>query len=296
MKKILYIIFLNLIFCNQSISVELKNLKYLPDVLDNLQVCKAYYKILKENGSSQKSEVKMKAYVSELNKYKDFNFTDKLLQDNAKKLNKYFSTLIDGGADKIILDKRYKKTCDKLIGSSGISMPWDALEAVANEKQLFKQARLIIDPFDGFTITYKFERKDGYTLSFEGIETAEVKANKPKEVKGKKLFCLWNNDPISGFGIEFNNKNKVRIRAIDEDNEKLFTINGKYKALSDKIIIEYKNLNNDDDDIIINRKTLKINNASRSSCTTINKSRSIETKLKLALDKLISEKSSENKF
>ena len=116
------------------------------------------------------------------------------------------------------------------------------------------------------------------------------------DVKGKKLFCYWNNEPISGFGIEFNRNNKVKLRAIDDDNEKLITINGKYQALSNKIIIEYKNLDNSDEDMSINRKTLKINYASSSSCKVIKKSSAIEKKLKIALDKFISQKSSENKF
>ena len=76
----------------------------------------------------------------------------------------------------------------------------------------------------------------------------------------------------------------------------MITINGKYRALSDKIIINYKNLDNSDEEMTISRKTLKIQNSSRSSCKPINKSSSIDNKLKRALDKLISEKSSENKF
>ena len=116
------------------------------------------------------------------------------------------------------------------------------------------------------------------------------------DVKGKKLFCYWNKEPISGFGIEFNRNNKVKLRAIDDDNEKLITINGKYQALSSKIVIEYKNLDNSDEDMSINRKTLKINYASSSSCKVIKKSSAIEKKLKIALDKFISQKSSENKF
>jgi len=116
------------------------------------------------------------------------------------------------------------------------------------------------------------------------------------DVKGKKLFCYWNKESISGFGIEFNRNNKVKLRAIDDDNEKLITINGKYQALSNKIIIEYKNLDNSDEDMSINRKTLKINYASSSSCKVIKKSSAIEKKLKIALDKFISQKSSENKF
>ena len=325
MRKIICIIFFNIILCNQAISVEKRNLKYLPEVFDKLQVCTEYYKFIKEYEPSQKSEAKMGVYLTELNKYKDFNLTIKLLQDNANKLNKYFTTLPGESSTKINLNKRYKKTCDKLIFRKGIAMPLDAFEAVANEKELFSQARLIIDLFEGYTIAYKFERKDKSDLSLsnlEGVKTIDTSnlkgviqldgkneleeffnssdtnvSNKNSgDVKGKKLFCYWNKEPISGFGIEFNRNNKVKLRAIDDDNEKLITINGKYQALSNKIIIEYKNLDNSDEDMSINRKTLKINYASSSSCKVIKKSSAIEKKLKIALDKFISQKSSENKF
>ena len=325
MRKIICIIFFNIILCNQAISVEKRNLKYLPEVFDKLQVCTEYYKFIKEYEPSQKSEAKMGVYLTELNKYKDFNLTIKLLQDNTKKLNKYFTTLPGESSTKINLNKRYKKTCDKLIFRKGIAMPWDAFEAVANEKELFSQARLIIDLFEGYTIAYKFERKDKSDLSLsnlEGVKTIDTSnlkgviqldgkneleeyfnssdtnvSNKNSgDVKGKKLFCYWNKEPISGFGIEFIRNNKVKLRAIDDDNEKLFTINGKYQALSNKIIIEYKNLDNSDEDMSINRKTLKINYDSSSSCKVIKKSSAIEKKLKIALDKFISQKSSENKF
>ena len=130
------------------------------------------------------------------------------------------------------------------------------------------------------------------------FESSKITVSEKKsiDVKGKKLFCYWNNEPISGFGIEFNRNSKAKLRAIDDESEKLFTINGTYQALSNKIIIKYKNLDNSDNDMTINRKTLKIKGASRSSCKSITKSSSIENKLKLALDKFISEKSSENKF
>ena len=78
------------------------------------------------------------------------------------------------------------------------------------------------------------------------------------DVKGKKLWCTWHGDDVLGVGLEFNNNNKAKLKGIDDDNEKLITINGKYQALSNKIIIKYKNLDNGDEEMIINRKTLKI--------------------------------------
>ena len=130
---------------------------------------------------------------------------------------------------------------------------------------------------------------------FEPSKT-KVSKKKSRDVEGKKLWCAWNGDDALGFGFEFNNNNKVKLKGIDDDNEKLITINGKYQALSDKIIIKYKNLDNSDDEMTINRKTLKINESSSSTCEPISKSSFIDNKLKRGLDKLISEKSSENKF
>ena len=326
MRKIICIIFFNIILCNQAISVEKRNLKYLPEVFDKLQVCTEYYKFIKEYEPSQKSEAKMGVYLTELNKYKGYNLTIKLIQDNAKKLKIYFITLPDEGRTKINLNKRYKKTCDRLIFRKGIAMPWDAFEAVANEKELFLQARLIIDKFHEFTVSHKLERKDKSDLSlsnlegvnidtskldeivkldekvleFENVESsnesAKVTKNKSKDLRGKKLWCSWRGDENLGYGFEFNNNNKVKLKGIDDDNEKLITIKGEYQALSNKIIIKYKNLDNSDEEIIISRKTLKIIGSSNSFCKPINKSRYIDNKLKFALDKLISEKSSENKF
>ncbi|MDB9796822.1 hypothetical protein OAB68_01235 [Candidatus Pelagibacter ubique] len=168
---------------------------------------------------------------------------------------------------------------------------WDATCVDVDTEQTFRCPDDVVKEF------FKDEQSIFSSLGklFESSETT-VSTKKTKDVKGKKLFCLLNNEATSGFGVEFNSSNKVKLRAIDEDNEKLFTINGKYQSLSDKIIIEYKNLDNSDTDMTINRKTLKINGVSSSSCKTIKKSSSIEAKLKLALDKLISEKSSDNKF
>ena len=168
---------------------------------------------------------------------------------------------------------------------------WDATCVDVDTEQTFRCPDDVVKEF------FKDEQSIFSSLGklFESSETT-VSTKKTKDVKGKKLFCLLNNEATSGFGVEFNSSNKVKLRAIDEDNEKLFTINGKYQSLSDKIIIEYKNLDNSDTDMTINRKTLKINGVSSSSCKAIKKSSSIEAKLKLALDKLISEKSSDNKF
>jgi len=168
---------------------------------------------------------------------------------------------------------------------------WHATCIDVNTKENFRCPPYIVKEF------YKNEKSRISALMkyFQPSKTMVTK-KKSRDVKGKKLFCYWNNEPISGFGIEFNRNSKAKLRAIDDESEKLFTINGTYQALSNKITIKYKNLDNSDNDMTINRKTLKIRGASRSSCKSIAKSSSIENKLKLALDKFISEKSSENKF
>ena len=206
---------------------------------------------------------------------------------------KEFLTYSDWKKEKNITSKKTLNEIDfsKFTNVKKNQTSWDATCVDVDTEETFKCPTDVVKEF------FKDEQSIFSSLGklFESSETT-VSTKKSKDVKGKKLFCLLNNEATSGFGVEFNSSNKVKLRAIDEDNEKLFTINGKYQSLSDKIIIEYKNLNNSDTDMTINRKTLKINGAPSSSCKAIKKSSSIEAKLKLALDNLISEKSSDNKF
>ena len=313
MKKLSLYIFLILIFGTKAISIETKYLQKIPVIYDKLLVCKVYYEFINESDSSNKSYAKITAYAEELNKYKSFNITIKTVEDSFKKLNTYFLKLPASDSSRTQLNNKYKKTCDKFISKVGVNMPWDIFEAVINEDKKFEGAIKAFDIFYDFRVSYDFTKKsepidsskyDKYIVGDDKNELEEFFKSSDKntsnknsiDVKGKKLFCYWGKDNISGFGIEFNRNNKVKLRAIDDENEKLITINGKYQALSNKIIIEYKNLDYDDDDMEINRKTLKIYGASSSSCKAIKKSSAIETKLKIALDKLISEKSSQNKF
>ena len=188
-------------------------------------------------------------------------------------------------------DWKNKYSNSKKVDFSKLEGIWHATCIDVDTEETFRCPTNVVKEFFNdeqslFTSLEKF---------FESSKTT-VSEKKSRDVKGKKLFCYWNNEPISGFGIEFNRNSKAKLRAIDDESEKLFTINGTYQALSNKITIKYKNLDNSDNDMTINRKTLKIRGASRSSCKSIAKSSSIENKLKLALDKFISEKSSENKF
>ena len=299
MKKLSLYILLILIFGTKAISVETKYLKKIPAIYNKLLVCKVYYEFINEYDSSNKSYAKIGAYVNELNKYKSFSITIKNVENIFKKLNTYFLNLPAIDATKIQLNNKYKRTCDKLISKTGVDMPWDAMEAVINTDIKFKDAISSFDFFADFEgVYYDFTKKSEKNELEEFFNSSDTNVSNKNsgDVKGKKLFCYWNKESISGFGIEFNRNNKVKLRALDDENEKLITINGKYQALSNKIVIKYKNLDNSDEDMTINRKTLKISSSSRSSCEAIAKSSSIEKKLKLALDNLISKKSSENKF
>ena len=135
------------------------------------------------------------------------------------------------------------------------------------------------------------------TIKLSDGKNVKATSNKPKDVKGKKLFCSFkNNDPISDFGIEFKSKNRAKLLAIDDEEEKILSIIGKYKALSDRIKIEYKRPDGEDMDMIIDRKNLKLMYSSNSFCEVLKRNDSIEKKLQFALNELITKKSAENKF
>ena len=300
MKKLSLYILLILIFGTKAISVETKYLRKIPVIYDKLLVCKVYYEFINEYDSSNKSYAKIGAYVNELNKYKSFNIKIKNVENIFKKLNTYFLNLPAIDATKIQLNNKYKRTCDKLISKTGVDMPWDAMEAVINTDIKFKDAISSFDFFADFEgVYYDFTKKSEKNELEEFFNSSDTNVSNKNsgDVKGKKLFCHWSKDSISGFGIEFNRKNKVLMKGIDDDEEKIIKINGQYNALSDKIIIKYKNwLDDSDEEIIIDRKTLKIRYASQSFCEPIKGSKFIDKKLQVTLDKFISEKSSENKF
>jgi hypothetical protein len=245
---------------------------------------------INSNGEPAKLKVQELKYGYELRFEQENEYTpDDVWIWNGKK----FLTYSDWKKEKTITLKKTLNEIDfsKFTNVKKNQTSWDATCVDVDTEQTFRCPDDVVKEF------FKDEQSIFSSLGklFESSETT-VSTKKTKDVKGKKLFCLLNNEATSGFGVEFNSSNKVKLRAIDDDNEKLFTINGKYQSLSDKIIIEYKNLDNSDTDMTINRKTLKINGVSSSSCKAIKKSSSIEAKLKLALDKLISEKSSDNKF
>ena len=116
-----------------------------------------------------------------------------------------------------------------------------------------------------------------------------------KSLKGKKLFCRYSDDELD-IGLDFKTKNKVQIVAINEDEERIITFNGKYNAMSDTVKINFKDIYNEDKKILINRKNLTIKYSPESSCYVLKKGESVKDKLEIILNKIIAEKSSENKF
>ena len=119
-------------------------------------------------------------------------------------------------------------------------------------------------------------------------------AETAKNVKGKKLFCKYSSDD-TGAALEFKSLNKVKISGIDTDAEKIIIINGKYKALSDEVIINYKH-EKSDKELIIDRKSLLIKYSSGSYCELLDDKVDVSVKLSAMLNKIILTKSQGNKF
>ena len=244
---------------------------------------------INSNGEPAKLKVQELKYGYELRFEQENEYTpDDVWIWNGKE----FLTYSDWKKEKTI---KIKKTLNEIDFSKFTNVKknqtsWDATCVDVDTEETFRCPDDVVKEF------FKDEQSIFSSLGklFESSETT-VSTKKTKDIKGKKLWCAWKGDENLGFGFEFNNNNKVNLKGIDDDNEKLFTIKGEYQALSDKIIIKYKNLDNSDEELTISRKTLKIIGSS-TSCKSINKSRYIDNKLKFALDKLISEKSSENKF
>ena len=244
---------------------------------------------INSNGEPAKLKVQELKYGYELRFEQENEYTpDDVWIWNGKE----FLTYSDWKKEKNITSKKTLNEIDfsKLTNVKKNQTSWDATCVDVDTEETFKCPTDVVKEF------FKDEQSIFSSLGklFESSETT-VSTKKTKDIKGKKLWCAWRGDENLGFGFEFNNNNKVNLKGIDDDNEKLFTIKGEYQALSNKIIIKYKNLDNSDEEITISRKTLKIIGSS-TSCKSINKSRYIDNKLKLALDNLISEKSSDNKF
>ncbi len=282
---------------NNSYSAENDNHKYYPNIFDKLQVCIAYYEFVLSKNNKQTAIRKIRLYADELNKYKNYNISEIDINNNTKKVIKYFTNLRVAKANiKNHLIEKYKKSCDLKISSADIDV-FDVFDAVDNEDELFASAVKSFNPYYKYGYFIVLEKKSTELEEFFKSSSSDFSNENSGDVKGKKLFCYWSNDSISGFGIEFNRKKKVLMKGIDEDEEKIIKINGQYNALSDKIIIKYKNwLDDSDEEIIIDRKTLKIRYASQSLCEPVKSSRFIDKRLQTTLDKFTSEKSSENKF
>tara|TARA_Y100000768_G_scaffold348909_1_gene298129 strand:- start:916 stop:1560 length:645 start_codon:yes stop_codon:yes gene_type:complete len=197
----------------------------------------------------------------------------------------------------IILNANSEKSGQELIDTNGNKLYYSVKQKKYISCENFNLEGSTIDPELVFGLIGGRPVCDD-KLKFEGVESSAKKnKSEPKNIIGIKLFCSFsNNNPTSNFGIEFKNKNKAKLIAINEDEEEIFTIIGKFKALSDRIKIDYKRPDGDDKEMIIDRKTLNIKYASKNSCEVLKKNISIEKKLRNILDEFISEKSSENKI
>ena len=122
-------------------------------------------------------------------------------------------------------------------------------------------------------------------------------AKKPLEkMSGSTLFCRNSSEDIYDFGIEFKFMNRVTVTQVDTDIEKITAINGTYKELSDKIIINYKNEYGEKDKATIYRTTGRIPRFD-ATCELHNDAiLSLRERLDLRLNKFIKNKSSKNKF
>jgi len=317
MKKLLGILVLGLLWCNQAISIEEKYLQQLPGLFRNLQVCTVYYKFLARSveratdltveqkqyainmhSLSKEAEVKTWVYATELNKYQMFDIKIKDIQNNAE--NIYNNLLKASGGDYSktdILKERYEEPCGELIHTKHIST-YDFFAINENETKLFIEANKSL--FSEFTVTYDFslktpnEQLDNSPKKLTASNVSELVKNS-KSLKGKKLFCRYSDDELD-IGLDFKTKNKVQIVAINEDEERIITFNGKYNAMSDTVKINFKDIYNEDKKILINRKNLTIKYSPESSCYVLKKGESVKDKLEIILNKIIAEKSSENKF
>ena len=119
-------------------------------------------------------------------------------------------------------------------------------------------------------------------------------ANESRSVRGKKLFCKYSDDD-PGAALEFKSLNKVKISAINTKEERIVVFNGKYKALSSEIVVNYE-LDGSDEELVINRKNLSIKYSPSSSCEVMSKTQNVQKKLNSILNLIVINKSQGNKF
>jgi len=122
-------------------------------------------------------------------------------------------------------------------------------------------------------------------------------AEEAKNINGKKLYCANKSydDYRNLVVLEFKYLNRVKVSGIDLENEKIIELYGRYKALSDEIIVNYTYDKNNKEKII-SRKYLTIKQHSGSYCKRLDDDESVSDKLNLMLNEKIIDKSQSNKF
>lgn len=122
-------------------------------------------------------------------------------------------------------------------------------------------------------------------------------AEEAKNINGKKLYCANKSydDYRNLVVLEFKYRNRVKVSGIDLENEKIIELYGRYKALSDEIIVNYT-YDKTNIEKIISRKYLTIKQSSGSYCKRLDDDESVSDKLNLMLNEKIIDKSQSNKF
>jgi len=131
----------------------------------------------------------------------------------------------------------------------------------------------------------------------EGVTPVKEKQiEEIKKINGKKLYCdnKFVNDYDKLIVFEFKSLNRVKVSGIDLENEKIIELYGRYKALSNQVVINYR-YDKIDKEMIIFRKDLTIKQSS-SYCELLDDDESVSDKLNLMLKQKIIEKSQGNKF
>jgi len=132
----------------------------------------------------------------------------------------------------------------------------------------------------------------------EGVTPVKEKQiEEIKKINGKKLYCdnKFDNDYEKLIVFEFKSLNRVKVSGIDLENEKIIELYGRYKALSNQVVINYR-YDKIDKEMIIFRKDLTIKQSISSYCKLLDDDESVSDKLNLMLKQKIIEKSQGNKF
>ena len=207
-------------------------------------------------------------------------YSKKFCQCVPQEVMKYEKYIIDADKKNNNTDGDIYKKYEKYIirdddKNKNTEIDWSKLEGVTSAKKSSSKP--------------KFKDSKPFTK-----ERAKEWAEEYKNLNGKKLYCKYTEyDP--GTAFEFNRLNRVKISAINLADEKITVTYGKYKSLSNEIVINFENKDYEDE-IKINRKNMTMNYALGSSCEILNEDENVDDKLELILSNLIIDKASGNKF